>query len=190
MSMPTLSNPPAFAAALEPLRAKSGWIIALGCVYVVAGVVALGSVMFATVATVFVVGIMMVIAGAAEVFNSFQIKSWGKFLIWLLLGVLYIVAGFATFDNPLFAAALLTLLLGISLIASGFVRVILGISMKQGTPWGWVVGSGIITLLLGLVILVHWPVSSLYILGMLLGIDLVFAGTSWISIGFGLRRSV
>src|SRR6266851_6675499 len=87
--------------ALEPLRAKSGWIIALGAIYIVAGLIALGSVAMATVATVFVVGIMMLIAGVAEVFNAFQIKSWGRFLLWLLLGGLYIVAGLATFGNPL-----------------------------------------------------------------------------------------
>jgi uncharacterized membrane protein HdeD (DUF308 family) len=76
----TTSTSTALSAAteLEPLRAKSGWIIALGVVYVIAGLVALGSVVFATVATVFVVGIMMLVAGAAEVINAFQIKSWGK----------------------------------------------------------------------------------------------------------------
>jgi uncharacterized membrane protein HdeD (DUF308 family) len=177
------------APTLEPLRAKSGWIIALGVVYVIAGVIALGSVVFATVVTVFIVGIMMLIAGAAEVINAFQIKSWGKFLLWLLLGILYIVAGFATFDNPLLAAALLTLLLGCALMASGVMRIILGFSMKEGMPWLWVVLSGVITLLLGLIILAHWPVSGLYILGVFLGIDLIFAGLSWIGIGFGLRKT-
>src|ERR1700732_4364801 len=100
--MSNMANAPEISVAasgLEPLRAKSGWIVALGVVYVVAGFVALGSVVFATVVTVFVVGIMMLIAGVAEVINAFQIKTWGKFLIWLLTGVLYIVAGFVTFDN-------------------------------------------------------------------------------------------
>jgi uncharacterized membrane protein HdeD (DUF308 family) len=182
------SRSDALASGLEPLRAKSGWIIALGIVYVIAGFVALGSVVFATVVTVFVVGIMMLIAGAAEVINAFQIKTWGKFLLWLLLGVLYIVAGFVTFENPLLAAALLTLVLGFSLIASGIMRIVLAFSMKEGTPWLWVAFSGAITLLLGLVILAHWPVSGLYILGIFLGIDLIFAGASWIGVGFGLRR--
>jgi uncharacterized membrane protein HdeD (DUF308 family) len=175
------------ASGLQPLRAKSGWIVTLGIVYVVAGFVALGSVVLATVATVFVVGIMMLIAGVAEVINAFQIKTWGKFLLWLLLGALYIVAGFVTFENPLLAAALLTLLLGVSLVASGIMRIVLAFSMKEGAPWIWVVLSGTITLLLGLVILAHWPVSSLYILGLFLGIDLVLAGASWIGVGLGLR---
>jgi uncharacterized membrane protein HdeD (DUF308 family) len=68
-------------------------------------------------------------------------------------------------------------------------RIILGFSVKEGTPWIWVVVSGAITLLLGLIILAHWPVSSLYILGLFLGIDLVFAGAGWIGLGLGLRRS-
>jgi Short repeat of unknown function (DUF308) len=88
---------------------------------------------------------MMLVAGAAEVINAFQVKSWGKFLLWLLLGVLYIVAGFVTFENPLLAAAFLTLLLGFSLIASEIMRIVLGFSMKQGTPWLWVPFSGAIT---------------------------------------------
>jgi uncharacterized membrane protein HdeD (DUF308 family) len=175
-------------AGLEPLRAKSGWIIALGAVYIVAGIIALGSVVLATVATVFVVGIMMVIAGVAEVINAFQIKTWGRFLFWLLLGALYIAAGFITFENPLLAAAILTLFLGIALIASGIMRIVLAFSMQAIMPWIWVLLSGVITLLLGLVIVAHWPVSSLYILGLFLGIDLVLAGASWIGIGLGLKR--
>jgi uncharacterized membrane protein HdeD (DUF308 family) len=183
----TLVNPQA-GSEMAPLRAKWGWIVALGVVYVIAGFIALGSVVMATVASVFVVGVMMIIAGVAEVISAFQIKSWGKFLLWVLLGALYIIAGFVTFTNPLLAAALLTLILGASLVASGIMRIILAFNMKQETPWIWIVLSGVITLLLGLLILAHWPVSSLYILGLFLGIDLIMAGAGWIGLGFGLHR--
>src|SRR6476659_1008440 len=172
-----------------PLRAKSGWIIALGVVYLIAGFIALGSVMMATVASVLIVGVMMIIAGVAEVFSAFQVKSWGKFLLWALLGVLYIIAGFVTFENPLLAAALLTLILGASLVASGIMRIILAFIMKRETPWILVLVSHVVTLLLGLLILAHWPVSSLYILGLFLGIDLIMAGAGWVGLGFGLRHA-
>jgi uncharacterized membrane protein HdeD (DUF308 family) len=173
---------------LEPLRAKWGWIVALGVVYVIAGLIALGSVVAATVVSVFVVGIMMLIAGIAEVINAFQVKSWGRFFFWLLLGALYIVAGFVTFENPLLAAAVLTLILGVALIASGIMRIILAFSVQEGAPWIWIVISGVITLLLGLIIVAHWPVSSLFVLGLFLGIDLVIAGAGWIGLGLSLRR--
>jgi uncharacterized membrane protein HdeD (DUF308 family) len=174
---------------LEPLRAKWGWIVALGAAYLIVGVIALGSVVMATAASVFFVGIMMVIAGAIEVINAFQIKTWGRFLLWLSLGALYVIAGFLTFANPLLAASLLTLMLGFALLISGVMRMVLAFSMKEGGLWIWVLISGLVTLLLGLVILLHWPVSSLYVLGIFLGIDLVVAGASWVAIGFGLRKA-
>ena len=177
------------SSAMEPLRAKAGWIIALGLVFLIAGIVALGSVVTATAASVLIVGIMMIIAGIAEVISAFQVRTWGKFTLWLLLGALYIVAGLVTFSNPLLAAALLTLLLGASLVASGIKRLILAFSMKDGAHWGWVLLSGLITLLLGFVILSRWPVSSLYVLGVFLGIDLVIAGVSWLALGFGMKKA-
>jgi uncharacterized membrane protein HdeD (DUF308 family) len=173
---------------LAPLRAKWGWILALGIVYAVAGFIALGSVMMATAASVLIVGVMMIVAGVAEIINAFQCKGWGRFLVWALLGVLYIVAGFITFENPLLAAVVLTLLLGASLVASGIVRIILAFSMKREQPWIWLLLSSIVTLLLGVLILARWPVSSVYVLGIFLGVDLVMAGTGWIVLALALHR--
>jgi uncharacterized membrane protein HdeD (DUF308 family) len=175
-------------SGIAALHAKWGWIVALGVVYLVTGFIALGSMVMATVASVLVVGVMMIVAGFTEVIGAFQMKSWGKFVLWALLGVLYIIAGFLTFENPLFTAALLTLVLGASLLASGAMRLILAFSMKRESPWVWVALSAIITLLLGLLILARWPVNSVYILGLFLGIDLIMAGAGWISLGFALKR--
>jgi hypothetical protein len=74
-----IQPPLGLGSGIEALRAKRGWIIALGIIYVITGLIALGSVVMATVVSVFVVGIMMLIAGVAEVINAFQVKSWGKF---------------------------------------------------------------------------------------------------------------
>jgi uncharacterized membrane protein HdeD (DUF308 family) len=132
---------------------------------------------------------MMIIAGVFEVINAFQIKTWGRFLFWLVLGVLYILAGFVALDSPFLTAIWLTLLLGAALVASGIVRIFLAFNMRQGSPWLWVVASGVITLLLGLIILFHWPDSAIYTLGIILGVDLVFAGVGWIGLGLGLRNA-
>ncbi len=172
---------------LKPWQVRSGWLIALGVIYVVAGIIALGSMLTATVASVLVVGVMMTIVGIAEIVSAFQLDSWGKTLLWGLVGLLYVVAGFVTFQNPLLAAAFLTLVLGFSLTASGIVRFVLAFGMKNEAPWVWIALSGLVTFLLGLVILAHWPVDTLYILGLFLGIDLLVAGVGWLGIGFGLR---
>lgn len=170
-------------------HAKWGWVVALGAVYLLAGLIALGSMAAATVASVLVVGVMMVLSGIAEVVNAFQLKSWSRFALWVVLGLLYIAAGLMTFWNPLLTAAALTLFLGVILIASGAMRIALAFFMKQGTPWLWVALSGAVTVLLGALILARWPVSSLYILGLFLGIDLVMAGAAWMGIGLAMRRA-
>jgi uncharacterized membrane protein HdeD (DUF308 family) len=177
------------AESLAPLHAKWGWIVALGVVYLIAGLIALGSVVAATAASVLVVGVMMVVAGVFEVINAFQVKTWGRFTFWLLLGILYIIAGFVAWDNPFLTAVWLTLILGAALVASGIVRIFLGFNMQHGSPWVWVVISGLITLALGVIILAHWPFSAVYTLGIFLGIDLVFAGASWIGLGLGLKKA-
>jgi len=187
--MADASNATSVPAHLDMLRAKWGWVVALGVVYLVAGLAALASVAMATVVSVLIVGFMMLLSGIAEVINAFQFKSWSRFLLWLFLGLLYVASGIITFMNPLLAAAVLTLLLGVTLIASGIMRIVLAFSMKQGSPWIWVAVSGVLTLLLGLVIVSGWPVSSLYILGLFLGIDLVFVGAAWIGLGLGVKQA-
>jgi uncharacterized membrane protein HdeD (DUF308 family) len=186
----TVSDAHSFdSSSFEPLRAKRGWIVALGVIYLLAGIVALSSVALATVVSVFIVGIAMLVAGVAEVINAFQMKSWSKFLLWVLLGSLYIAAGILAFENPLLTAKALTLLLSLFLLASGITKIILAFSMKVGGSW-LVFLSGLITAIVGAVILAHWPVESLYVLGIFLGVDLVVTGAGWISIGLGLKNRV
>jgi len=190
MSTADNTGPHNLAEAIRPLKAKWGWIVAFGVIALIAGVIALGSVVMATESAVFIVGIMMLIVGVAEIFAAFSVRSWGRFLLWLVLGAIYVFAGYICLQNPFQAAALLTLMLGIALIVGGLVRIFLATQMKHGTPWGWVVFSGILSVLLGLMIVSHWPASSFYTLGIFLGIDLIFIGAGWVSMGLALKKLV
>lgn len=174
---------------IRALRAKWGWIVALGIIFMLAGVIALGSVVAATASAVLIVGIMMIMGGVAELIAAFNVKDWSKAIFWGLLGALYIAAGIIAIMNPFAAATILTLFLGIALIVGGIVRMFLAWNMREaGKPWGWVVVSGIISVLLGAMIIAHWPYSSFYVLGIFLGVDLIFIGSSWLSIGLALKR--
>jgi len=184
-------GPHSLGDSIRALRAKWGWIVALGVIFMIAGVIALGSVVMATVSAVLVVGIMMIMAGVAEIITAFNVKDWGRFAVWMLLGLLYVAAGVICFLNPFEAATVLTLLLGVALVVGGIVRMFLAWHMREaGKPWGWVVVSGVISLLLGLMIIAQWPYSSFYVLGIFLGIDLIFIGSSWLTIGLALRQRV
>ena len=177
------------ADGMKALKASSGWVIAFGVIALVAGAIALGSVVMATESAVFIVGIMMLMGGAAELVAAFNAKDWGHRLLWLLLGLIYIFAGLVCLQNPFQAATLLTLMLGIALMATGLLRLFLAIQMRHGMPWGWVAFSAVLSFLLGLMIVAHWPASSFYVLGIFLGIDLIFIGGTWLTVGLALRKA-
>jgi uncharacterized membrane protein HdeD (DUF308 family) len=174
---------------LKELRGRWGWFAALGVIMIVAGFLALMSVVLATFVGVLFVGVMMIASGIVEMIHGFQMKAWSRFFMWLLIGVLYVIAGLLIVWNPLLAAGAITLVIGVSLVFAGIARFFLAMQMRSASPWGWVLVSGIITVLLGAVIIMQWPVSSLYVLGIFLGVDLIIAGSSWLGAAFAFRRA-
>ncbi|WP_309083408.1 HdeD family acid-resistance protein [Chelativorans sp.] len=171
------------------LKARWGWIVALGVIFLIGGVIALTSVVAATVASIFVVGVMMVLSGVAEIVHGFQMRSWGRFFLWIVIGALYVAAGVIAFADPLLASAVFTLMLGIGLIAAGIFRGILAVRLREEAGWGWVLLSAVITVAVGLIIVAGWPATSLVTLGIFLGVDLIFAGVGWIAAGLALRNA-
>ncbi|MBX3581589.1 MAG: HdeD family acid-resistance protein [Rhizobiaceae bacterium] len=177
----------AFKERVGELRSKWGWFVALGILMLIVGTVALGNLLVATVASVFLVGIMMLIVGASEIVHAFSVKTWGGFFLWLLGGLLYAVAGIVAFSNPLLASAVFTLLLAASLVASGVVRAWIGFKHWDNKGAGWIITAAIITALAGIVIAIGWPVNSVWVLGMFLAIDMIFQGWTCIALGIALK---
>lgn len=173
---------------LDLLRSKWGWLLAAGILMTVIGLLALGNLFLATVASVFFVGTMMLIGGFAQIAFAFQVKAWGHFFAWLLIGVLYAAAGFVAFVNPLLASAFLTFLLAVSLLVAGIFRVVAGIALRPAGGWGWMVAAGVVTVIVAGIVLAGWPVNSLWLIGALLGVDLVFNGVALAVSAFALRQ--
>lgn len=180
-------GPQNFGDAMASLRDKWGWVVGIGVALLVCGLLALSNMVLATFAVVLFAGWMMIISGVIEIIHGFRIKTWGRFFLEVLVGVLYVVAGVFTLMAPPAAAAVLTLVAGAAFAASGIVRIVMAFQMESGTPWIWVALSGVVTTLLGALVLAQWPYSGLYILGLFFGVDLVFAGVGWIGVGLALR---
>jgi len=129
----------------------------------------------------------LLVAGAAEVFQSFSAQYWRGFFLRLLVGVLYVIAGLMLITDPARASVVLTLVFALALIASGIVRIVQAVQY-----WEWFGGlllfSGIVGILAGAIILSKWPVSGLWVLGAVVGVDLLLHGFWWISLGSRLRR--
>jgi uncharacterized membrane protein HdeD (DUF308 family) len=169
-------------------RHQWGWFVALGVLLLVCSLIAFGNIFAATVVSIYFVGLMMLIGGVAYLVHAFQVRTWQHVLFWALSGVLYLIAGILAFTNPLFASAILTLMLAFSLTIAGVLRIFVGSKLKSGRGWGWIVFSGIVTILAGVVIAIGWPVNSLWILGLFLAIDLLFQGWTLIAFGFTIRN--
>ncbi|KRB50049.1 hypothetical protein ASE04_15840 [Rhizobium sp. Root708] len=170
------------------LQAKWGWFVALGVLLIVCGFIATANIVFATVASVFYVGMLMLVGGIVYLVHAFQVRTWEQALFWALSGVLYVLAGVFAFMNPLLASAALTLFLAIALLIAGVFRTWVGWRMRPLKGWGWVLLSGIITALAGVVIYIGWPVNSLWILGLFLACDLLIQGWSMLAFGLAIRR--
>lgn len=173
--------------AVKSLRPRWGWIVALGALIAALGVAALILVVSATIASVYTIAIFMILAGAAEIATGLSAKTWGRFLLWIFAGLAYIVVAAFALAQPLVAAAFFTLVLGAGMIATGAVRISLGVHL--GAPLrAPVLFAGGLTALVGILIVAGWPENSFIILGVLLGIDLLFWGVAWIGFGLRLRR--
>ena len=190
MDSPTTNVPGPFrtviAAEVEMLRNHWKWFLALGIGMVVLGTVSLGCSILTTGVAVIAFGFLMLAGGIAEIISAFWAGKWSGTLIHLLIGILYTIVGVMIVHNPLNSAIQLTLLLAFFLIFSGILRIVFALS-EQFTGWGWVLLNGAVTLMLGLLIYKGWPSSGLWVIGLFIGIEMIFNGWAWVMLSLTLR---
>jgi uncharacterized membrane protein HdeD (DUF308 family) len=163
------------------------WLfLALGLVSVLVGMLAISSAFVATLASVVVFGVLLLIAGAAEVVHAVVVRNLKGFALHLLAAALYLFTGLFMLEHPVRAAAVLTLLLGASFLVGGLLRILFSFAV-QFPGWPWVLLNGVVDLILGGIILTDWPGSSLWVIGVFVGIDLIFHGWSWVILATTVR---
>jgi uncharacterized membrane protein HdeD (DUF308 family) len=170
------------------LTTTSWWgALLLGIVFVAAGIFVLGDVVLATVVSAILIGILLLVAGASEILHAFSAPHWRGFASRLLIGALYAICGVILFADPRAGSVILTFIFALALIASGVVRL-----FQSFQYWRWsgslLFLSGTIGIIAGFVILAKWPVSGLWVLGTLVGIDLLLHGAWWLALGWQLRQ--
>ena len=178
----TLQHLPAF---------KNNWkrFLFLGIVLFALGIFAIYASTFTTLVSVIFLGFVLFVGGVLIAFDTFSFwwKKWNGFFVHLIVAILYLAVGICLIKDPVQSLITLTLLLGIFYIAAGVLRIAFSAAL-QSPQWGWSWLNGLITLLLGILIIVSWPGSSLFIIGLFVGIDLLFAGWSYIMAALAGRR--
>jgi uncharacterized membrane protein HdeD (DUF308 family) len=163
-----------------------GWFLVLGIALAALGVLAIAYSSTATVASMYFFGGVLLAAAAVECINAIMVGKWSGFFLHLLGVLLFGVTGFLLLKYPSISAESLTVLMAAYFIVGGTFEVIAPLFV--GLPdSGWHVLNGIVSILLGILVLAQWPVSGLWAIGMFVGIDLLFRGTTWTVFAFALK---
>lgn len=188
-----MNTPP----TLEELRRREihlvgeAWalLLILGIALIVVGSLALASAFIATLATVTLFGTFLVIGAAMQLVSAVTCRNGRGFLVHLLAGILYAIVGLIMMNHPLEAAAGLTLMLAASFMVGGILRIV-GAAVEHFHGWPWVMINGFITLFLGIYIWRHFPESAFWVIGVFVGIELIFTGWAWIMLVIARPRSL
>jgi uncharacterized membrane protein HdeD (DUF308 family) len=175
------------SAGIDEIHDSWGWFVALGIALIVLGAACIVSDVAATMATVLVFGWLLLIGGVFALIQAFRMRTWSGFFLCLLSALLRGFTGYLLIRYPITGEISLTLVLASFFIVGGTFRAI-GAGALQFPQWGWAVLSGIISVALGVMLLVQLPVSSLWFIGLAIGIDFIFDGTAFIALGSALRR--
>src|SRR5271166_6448847 len=172
---------------LQAIRGKWIWLVALGIALIVLGTILLGSPVIATLATVTALGVLILVGGGMEVVGAFWCQEWSGFFLALLSGILGVVVGLMLLGNPIQGGITLTVLLASFLFVGGIFKAVAAIAHRFES-WGWLLLSGVIDVVLGVLIWRELTISGLTIIGGLVGISLIFRGVSWLMVGFARKR--
>lgn len=171
-------------------KLESSWDLfaVLGGMMLIAGGVASFNLFATTLVSLFYIVAFMLLCGVMQLFHAFNTHGWKRRVLYGLSALSYLAAGGVAFYDPILSAVGISLLIGGFLVASGAFRIMSGLRDQSHEGWGWVVASGALTLAVGGLLLVSWPGISLWFLGALLTVDLIFQGCSYIAFAVALHE--
>ena len=170
-------------------RKNWGWLLGFGILSVILGTLGLGMTPYLTVAGVTFFGILLAIGGGFQLVDAFKCKGWKGTILHVLIALLYLGTGLVMAIDPLRAAVALTLVLGIMVIVVGVLRILMAFQHRGSRGWGWALAGGVISILLGLLVISRWPVSGFWVIGLVIAVELVVNGWTYIFVGLAARRA-
>jgi uncharacterized membrane protein HdeD (DUF308 family) len=170
---------PDFHEQMNRLHENWGWLMAMGVVLLVFGIVCLAAAGVTTLSSVLLFGALLAIGGAMQIIHAFSFRVGHGFFLNLLAGVLYTVLGVLMLARPAVGAVSLTLLLAGFFLAGGIFRCIWSVATRYPS-WGWSLFSGIVTTALGFYIAANIQTAAIWLIGTVVGVEMIFSGWSWI----------
>lgn len=164
------------------------YLMIMGIVLIALGIIAIVTPAFAGKMFVYVIGGLLLVTGVVQFVGGLRQKSWHAKLMPMVLGVITTVCGIAVLGHPIFGMTIFTLILAVFFFVEGFWKIIASFSFRSTNGWPAMFASGALAIVLGLIIWWQWPLSSLWAIGILVGVDLVMTGASMVVISITMRR--
>ncbi len=163
-------------------------LVVLGLLTMALGFLAILVPHLASIAAELLVGVLLLVIGLLEGVHAVQMRG-RRGQMWRVLGaVLGVGLGLLLLFFPIAGVVSLTLVVAVFLVVEGILKSGMALQLKPLNGWGWLLTSGVLALLLGIVIIALWPSAALWVLGLLLGIDLVFSGLWLVFLALAGRR--
>jgi uncharacterized membrane protein HdeD (DUF308 family) len=172
---------------MDALSRNWGWLLAVGILLIVLGLMAIATPVYATFAVQALLGWILIVGGIAQGVHAFMTRGWGGFLLELLSALLYLAVGILLLVNPVEGALALTIVLAAFLVVEGVFKIIMAWRVRGHPRWGWLLASGIVSLILGALIWAQWPSSALWVIGLLVGVHLLFTGWALVVLALAAR---
>ena len=164
------------------------WMLGLGIIFMTLGFAGLLLLPLVSITSVAIFGAFMLVGGTLQVIQGLlKAGGWKSRMLHVSMGLIYIIGGIATLENPVLATAVFTLVLGFSLIIIGSIRIAIAFQNKDINQWALLSLSGVLTILLGLMIVLQWPWSSLWAIGLFVSVDLIMSGANFIAIALSAK---
>jgi uncharacterized membrane protein HdeD (DUF308 family) len=179
------SGRPIFSArdVEEALQRTWKWLMVAGLVAIAAGVLAILLPLASSLAVATILGVLFLFQAGALLVDAFAVRTTaGRRLLRILFAVLYAVAGIYLLVAPLSGTITLTLVIGVLFLVEGAFRIAAALADRTTPARGWQLGTGLLAVLLGVLVVASWPSSSSWVIGTLVGVNLLFWGWNMVAL--------
>ena len=175
------------ATGLDKIHDSWGWFVVLGFALIALGIVCIVGDVTATKVTVLALGWLLVLGAVVALVQSFRTRDWSGFFLYFLTALLRGVVGYLLIRFPTSGELSITILLGSLFIVGGIFRAV-GASALRFPSWGYTAASGIVSVILGFMLIYQLPTASTWFIGLLIGVEFMIDGVSLIALGMAVRQ--
>ena len=170
------------------MKRSKGWFVATGILLIIIGTAAIVLPLAFAIALEVILGWVLVISGVVQIAHSCRALNAGRCVMRFVGGLVYLAVGIIFLAYPLQGVITLTLLLAILFLFEGLLKIVISLQHRDERNWGWLLASGLAGIVIAAIIWAGWPATAAWVIGLLVGINLIFGGWSLIMLAASLEE--